>query len=504
MSVSSKILIVDDEQLVALAEQVLLEEQGFAARTAPDGETAVEYAREERFDAILMDINLGAGIDGIEAARQIDRCSSTPVVFISSLADPLTISEAREVSPYGFLRKGADAFALQQALTTAIELHRLIGRASAPRSSGAENSKAGQEADGTYLKHELYSLVQTDPKVFEFLEAGSLDGIWYWDVTEPAKEWMSPQFWITFGYDPREKKHLASEWQDMINPDDLQTALENFQRHLEDPNHPYDQIVRYRHKEGSTVWVRCRGLAIRDQDGTPIRMLGAHNELTTQMEAHQRQIALVKEMNHRVKNNLAILEAMVQIERGEEGKSREASLEDISARLRAIMLVHEQLYQSGESSAVNVRAYLQSLVDQFVQASSDVLNGHKIELVAPEMTMIAGRASKLGMVVSELLANSIKHAAPKTEVDKRISVTLERKEDALVATYQDYGERPEGITSIGDIKHGTGMTLIGALVGDLKGTIELIESEQFTTFEILVPIEPGESVTKRRQEACAG
>lgn len=121
--------------------------------------------------------------------------------------------------------------------------------------------------------------------VFDFLQDGSLDGIWYWDLEDPVHEWMSPRFWEVFGYEPEEHPHLAEAWQDMINPDDLQVALDNFHKHCEDPGHPYDQVVRYRHKNGSTVWVRCRGLAIRDEQGNPIRMLGAHSEVTALKEA---------------------------------------------------------------------------------------------------------------------------------------------------------------------------------------------------------------------------
>ena len=131
-----------------------------------------------------------------------------------------------------------------------------------------------------YLKDELYNLVSRDPSIFEFLQHGSLDGLWYWDLENPEHEWMNEAFWELLGYDPKEKKHLAQEWQHIINPDDLQVALENFHKHCTDPNHPYDQVVRYRHKTGKTVWVRCRGIAIRDKHGKPIRMLGAHNDLT--------------------------------------------------------------------------------------------------------------------------------------------------------------------------------------------------------------------------------
>ncbi|MAZ40500.1 diguanylate cyclase [bacterium] len=135
-----------------------------------------------------------------------------------------------------------------------------------------------------YLKKELYDLVKKDSRIFEFLQSGSLDGIWYWDLEKPEHEWMSPRFWENFGYDPKEKKHLASEWQTMINQDDLKMCISNFEKHKKDPNRPYDQIVRYTKKDGSIAWIRCRGLAIRDKNGTPIRMLGAHNDVTTLKE----------------------------------------------------------------------------------------------------------------------------------------------------------------------------------------------------------------------------
>jgi len=148
--------------------------------------------------------------------------------------------------------------------------------------------------DANYLKRELYERVSCEPGIFEFLQSGSLDGLWYWDIENPEHEWMNARFWELLGYDPAEKKHLAAEWQDLIHPDDLKLAVENLQKHCEDPSYPYDQIVRYRHKSGKTVWVRCRGIAIRDSDGKPIRMLGAHNDLTELKELEEQLRRLSK------------------------------------------------------------------------------------------------------------------------------------------------------------------------------------------------------------------
>jgi PAS domain S-box-containing protein len=116
--------------------------------------------------------------------------------------------------------------------------------------------------------------------MWRFLQHGSLDGVWYWDLEAPNNEWMGPEMWRLFGIAPETKSHDPAEWQDIIFAEDLAVALENFNKHCADPSHPYDQIVRYRHADGSTVWVRCRGIAIRDEAGKPVRMLGAHNDLT--------------------------------------------------------------------------------------------------------------------------------------------------------------------------------------------------------------------------------
>ena len=67
-----------------------------------------------------------------------------------------------------------------------------------------------------YLKKELYDLVKSDERIFDFLQQGSMDGLWYWDLKEPENEWMNARFWETLGYNPQEMPHLASAWQRKI------------------------------------------------------------------------------------------------------------------------------------------------------------------------------------------------------------------------------------------------------------------------------------------------
>ncbi|MAD97970.1 MAG: hypothetical protein CMB99_11650 [Flavobacteriaceae bacterium] len=135
-----------------------------------------------------------------------------------------------------------------------------------------------------YLKQELYELIHKDNSLFDALQDSSLDGLWYWDLENPENAWMSDKGWTALGYNPEEMGNSLVATQEMINPSDLKIATQNLEKHLKNPDHPYDQIVRYRHKDGHMVYMRCRGKAIRDKDGRPTRLIGSHVDITEGVE----------------------------------------------------------------------------------------------------------------------------------------------------------------------------------------------------------------------------
>ena len=152
--------------------------------------------------------------------------------------------------------------------------------------------------DNHYLKKELYDLVKTDNTIFDFIQDSSLDGIWYWDLDNPEEEWMSPKFWSVLGYDHTVMPHKPSAWHDIVNADDLKLSNELFIKHCENPEIPFDQTVRYTHKNVSVVWIRCRGLAIRDKEGKPIRMLGSHQDITEYVKKEHSLDKIVALLNY--------------------------------------------------------------------------------------------------------------------------------------------------------------------------------------------------------------
>ncbi|MBY0237276.1 MAG: response regulator, partial [Burkholderiaceae bacterium] len=105
-NVKARILVVEDERIVALDLKLTLESLGFhVVGTASSQDEAVLLTMSYLPDLILMDINLGNGGDGIVAADEIARFADVPVVFLTAYADNDILRRAGQVAPYGYLVK---------------------------------------------------------------------------------------------------------------------------------------------------------------------------------------------------------------------------------------------------------------------------------------------------------------------------------------------------------------------------------------------------------------
>jgi len=119
MSAPRRILVVEDETVVALDIRSQLERLGYeVVGTACTAKEGIERARSRRPDLVLMDIQLAGDQDGIAAAEEIRRTTGTPVVFLTAYADEASLARAKEVSPYGYIVKPFD----EQDLNTSIEI----------------------------------------------------------------------------------------------------------------------------------------------------------------------------------------------------------------------------------------------------------------------------------------------------------------------------------------------------------------------------------------------
>jgi signal transduction histidine kinase len=118
-----RVLVVEDEHLVALDIQVRLTRMGFVPTVCFTGGDAILKASEDHFDLVLMDIKLKGSMDGIEAAHSIHAIQDIPVIYLTAYADATTIERARQTEPYGYVLKPFNDRELKATIEIALQRH---------------------------------------------------------------------------------------------------------------------------------------------------------------------------------------------------------------------------------------------------------------------------------------------------------------------------------------------------------------------------------------------
>lgn len=123
----NKVLIVEDERLVAmLIESHLVDLGYFVSRICNSGEEAIKYLRENQVDIVLMDVKLSGELDGIQTAKTLIDLYNLPVIFITAYADSGTFNKAKLSSPYGYLTKPINKGDLKNNIELAIYKHHMF------------------------------------------------------------------------------------------------------------------------------------------------------------------------------------------------------------------------------------------------------------------------------------------------------------------------------------------------------------------------------------------
>jgi PAS domain S-box-containing protein len=118
------ILLVEDEAIIALAESACLKRKGYSVLTAPSGEKAIELVNKDpSIDLILMDIDLGSGMDGTEAAKKILERHDIPIIFLSAHGEGEMVDRTFQIGSYGYILKNAGETVLLASLRMAFRLY---------------------------------------------------------------------------------------------------------------------------------------------------------------------------------------------------------------------------------------------------------------------------------------------------------------------------------------------------------------------------------------------
>ena len=149
------------------------------------------------------------------------------------------------------------------------------------------------------LGRELYEHVRNNTAVFDLLREVTLDGLFYRDLTHPEHEWSDDRLWQLLGYSDADGGRYSSR-QALLFPEDRLRAHAELQRCNADPERTYDCVLRYQHRDRSTVWVRCRGLVLRDAQGQPVRLLGTHVDFSELQRTREELQRVNRELELRV------------------------------------------------------------------------------------------------------------------------------------------------------------------------------------------------------------
>ncbi len=214
-----QILIVEDEAIVAMDLKLHLQNLGYAvAGLASDGEEAIVMAGRKRPDLVLMDISLGSGMDGIEAARQV-QAVGVPVVFLTAFADEATLARAKDSGPYGYLLKPFDERVLHSTIEMALYRHGM-----------EQKLKASESRLRAIIEHALELVVILDP-------AGRVT-------------YSSPSVTRILGYVISEK--IGTSVEDLIHPEDRETYAGALAELLQAPGTFRTLEIRVMHRDGTS------------------------------------------------------------------------------------------------------------------------------------------------------------------------------------------------------------------------------------------------------------
>jgi two-component sensor histidine kinase len=182
---------------------------------------------------------------------------------------------------------------------------------------------------------------------------------------------------------------------------------------------------------------------------------------------------LLQEIHHRVKNNMTVIMSLLKLQADRvKDKHYREMLGDSMGRIKTMALIHEKLYKAKDLAKVNFNDYLKDMINSMFMSYGLSPNKVALKTDVEDVDFGVDTAIPCGLIINELVSNSLKHAFPEDR-DGEIKVSLRRNDKAEVElTVSDNGVgMPEGL----DFRKtdSLGLNLVNALVGQLRGEIEL-------------------------------
>ena len=321
-------------------------------------------------------------------------------------------------------------------------------------------------------------------------------GSWDLDVVTGTLYW-SDETYRLYGFKPQEFAPTYENFQAIIHLEDherVQKAVDAALSSAAD----YDIDFRFIRSDGQTGWIHCDGQVTHDGEGKPIRFFGTQIDITERKQAEEALRAseeqlrsslkekeiLLSEIHHRVKNNMQVISSLLKLQSAQiEDKKYTDMFKDSENRIKSMALVHETLYQSKDFANVDFNGYVEAITNHLIRNSATHPDKIKLKREIEDITFGLDHAIPCGLIINELITNSLKYAFPKGR-EGEIKVTFRSiNHDEIELTVSDDGI---GIPGEMDIREAEslGLQLVHILAEDqLEGTLEL-DRDGGTAFRI--------------------
>src|SRR5215831_18081562 len=463
LSIPAHILVVDDDPLLLTAVEVLLEGPNRIIVKAETGQDALRHLLREDFAVILLDVRMPQ-LDGYETAaliRQRGRSRYTPIIFLSGI-DTLDTDVVRGLTSgaVDYLVKPVVPEILTNKVSVFVDLYRLR----------------------EWVKQQA---LQQSEERFRLLVQGVQDyAIFMLDGEGHVTTWNIGAERLT-GYRGEE---ILGQHYDSFYPNeelasgqparDLQMAAAAEASCAE----PDRWMVR---KDATRFIANVVVTGLRDEQGglrgyaVVIRDITERKRTEDQIQASLKEKEiLLREVHHRVKNNLQVIYStlrysMLRLQSQSVTDPKVLELfEDSQARVKAMALLHETLYQLQDLSRIDMAGYISKLTGQLFKSYGISPDTIRLRLNVAPVSFSFDTAIACGLLINELVSNSLKHAFPNGRTGEVAIQLVPDRHGTHVLTVSDNGVGLPSTFEVGKAKS-LGWQLVPMLVEQLKGTFEL-------------------------------
>ena len=228
--------------------------------------------------------------------------------------------------------------------------------------------------------------------------------------------------------------------------------------------------------EGKNKYLRNFVRVLRNQKGDLKGLIGVAYDITEdkmlQMKLEsslEEKNVLVKEVHHRVKNNLQLISSILALKSYELEESRSKSIfDEVDSRIKAMSVVHDKLYTFKNVSEIDLNEYLNHISSELQILFGTELIDFKVE--SDKVILDVEKALSIGQIVSELVSNAIKHSFDKGK-EGTIKITLHKEEGKLALRVLNNGRKlPADVL---ETNSGLGISLLKTFTKQLQGEVAL-------------------------------